>query len=350
MKKCVRNASLRRCLSIRVASGILLLGLGLPLTATAARRCQRELPDQSPQTCARCHVAIARQWAASGHARAWTNPDFVAQTSSPEDKVCLPCHASEPVLQDVAPALLRLRSENREAGIDCHTCHATESGYAGPYATWGPHATQRDRTRLPDSALCGRCHMVEFQQYTDRYRPSLPPADSPRQCAECHMPLYIARLTQGHLLSLAHPRRITHDHTFLVWDQQITRDAIEIHAPTARRQDVAQWEVAFSLVNRGAGHLIPTAKFGHRELCIRAELLDAQRRVLGQQETSLFAANESGLVPGAVTPFRLLVKIPQDALPAQLQISVQRVNKDRSFSYLLASDTQSIDAPAHGVR
>lgn len=152
------------------------------------------------------------------------------------------------------------------------------------------------------------------------------------------MPARSARLTQGHLLSFAHPRRTVRDHSFPLWTSEVTRDAVRIGDPHFTRLAANEWEVSFTLTNRGAGHRIPTGhQFGHRELSIVVELLGQDGSVIGEQEQSLFAAGGDGLVPGRASPFFMIVEIPGRSRPARARLLVERVDQNRSFRYALAA-------------
>ena len=67
-----------------------------------------------------------------------------------------------------------------------------------------------------------------MKEYTESYRASLEPGQPFKTCANCHMPISCQRLTQGKLLSLIHPPRIVHDHSFNVWTPVVTQGAVEV--------------------------------------------------------------------------------------------------------------------------
>ena len=98
----------------------------------------------------------------------------------------------------------------------------------------------------------------------------------------------IRRLTQGHLLSLIHPRRAVPDHSFELWDETLTGGSVEIVSMRAEAVD-SRLLVRVTLINRGAGHRIPTGKFGHREVRILAEAEGVDGQAVGQAEESLVA-------------------------------------------------------------
>jgi len=301
----------------------------------------------SPAACAECHRDIVQQWKRSAHAEAWTDPEYVEATDQRALGSCLPCHAPKPLLEQAESEPAELRERRRTTGVDCHACHAVGCAYAGRYDTFGPHGMKHDTTRLPCSKFCGRCHEYEHEEYTKLYKPSVAKDKRPSKCTGCHMPAYYSRLTQGHLLSLIHPKRLVHDHSFPVWTDRVLRGAVEVSEVSVVRHDEKHVDVSFTLTNQGAGHRIPTGKYGHRELKITAELLDADGHVLAGGGTSLFGSRQNGLEPGKPRAVLLRREVPAAPPPAQLRILVERVNEDRSFCKTLATESKRVDLNAH---
>lgn len=324
-----------------LAAAIFVAGLfALP---TGCRLAANHVKGQSPQTCAECHAEITRQWSTSAHATAWNDPQFVVATDDRQTQQCLPCHAPKPLLEQSPSEPPRLRESHRECGVDCAACHAAGCAYAGPYKSWGPHRMKQDATRLPSAAFCGNCHTVEHEEYQAFYRRSLNLSQPAKQCADCHMPLATSRLTQGHVLSLAHPKRTVHDHSFPAWTDEVLRGAVVIGDFHVRRSDRG-FEVRFTLTNRGAGHRIPTGQFGHREMRILVELLGSDGAVLGQEEQSLLAGSPESLVPGEARPFAITAALTRQSEPASVRVLVERVDQDRRFRRTLASCQWPIDS------
>lgn len=317
--------------------------LALGLATIGCRLLPGRAKEPSPQTCAECHQDIAGQWAASGHAIAWTRPEFAKETEGLTTASCLPCHAPAPVYDQAPAEKTRLRAERLDDGVDCAVCHATAGAYVGPYDSWGPHPMKGDRARLPCSAFCGHCHAPERDEFNVLYLPSLKPGQTPKQCVDCHMPARWSRLTQGHALSLAHPERIVRDHSFPIWTDEVLRDAVAIRAVGYQRHEGGQVAVDFSLVNQGAAHNIPTGKYGHRELLITVELFDAEGRTLAQEEQKILPGRLNALSPNAPTAFYFIVSPPVRAEPARMRVLVERVNKDRSFRRTLLDHQQPMN-------
>jgi nitrate/TMAO reductase-like tetraheme cytochrome c subunit len=306
-----------------------LFGVSGAVLMAGCRLVQTGVKDTTPRGCAECHVDIARQWETSAHAIAWTNPEFGSETRMQTTKECLPCHAPEPVLEKSVNAPVALREERREDGVDCVTCHRLGDAYAGPYKGWGPHEMTQTAW-MTCSHFCGTCHSYEIREYETLYLPVARSRGEVKQCAECHMPARRARLTQGHILSLAHPKRVVRDHSFPAWTEEVIRGAIEVtDAPTFARED-REYTVKFTLTNRGAGHRIPPGGHGHEEVRIVIELIDQAGNVVGAKEHSLFGSRAMGLAPERPTPFSFRVEITEGSNPVRTRLLIESVKRDRS--------------------
>jgi len=308
---------------------------GFSVTLPACRLAEREMQDRTPRGCANCHTNIAEQWERSAHAQAWADPEFVRQTQERSIKACLPCHASLPLLEQRPGSSPRLRDDDRPYGVECRTCHQLGDAYAGPYESrLGPHPTQPDTTRLPCSTFCGMCHEMEEEEHRMLYLTADESAG--KTCVQCHMPTSRERLTQGHLLSYIHPKRIVHDHAFPLWSPRVTAGAVEIGQPTAARTPGEVIEVTLILSNRGAGHRLPSGKFGYREMQLTVDLLDADGRSIGTAKSSVHPGQPLALDPGVATELVFEVIAPGSMVPRSVRVLVQRLNKDRSWRYTLA--------------
>jgi len=328
---------LARAVRVRRRLGLAIAVIGFAVPMAGCRLPATHLENSAPSNCADCHREIVGQWEESAHSRAWTNPQFVAATDGRRNEACLPCHAPNPLLEQPPTDPPQLRATRRESGVDCQACHSVACAYAGPYRSWGPHPVKKDRTRLPCSALCGSCHTVEYEEYLSLYAPVAEAAGEHRQCATCHMPAGISRLTQGHVLSYAHPRRIVHDHSLAGWTDHRPEGVVGIGPVASRRRADNQLEVNFTLTNCGAGHRIPTGRFGQGELRILVAVLGADGLTLGLNELALLPGDPRSLAPGRPAPFSLGVRIPESSQPAMVRVLVERAERERSMRYPLAS-------------
>ncbi len=305
--------------------------VGLP----ACRLAQREMQDRTPQGCANCHTNIAHQWERSAHALAWSDPAFIRETEERAASDCLPCHAPQPLLEQPPGEPAVLRDHDRQFGVECRTCHQLGDAYAGPHASrLGPHPVVQDTVRLPCSDFCGLCHEMEAEEHATLYLAS--PSSNQYSCAQCHMPTCRERLTQGHVLSYIHPKRVVHDHSFPVWSPVVSASAVEVGGPSVSRAEGGRTEVSFTLTNQGAGHRIPSGEYGYRKLRVAVELLDRSGRTRGQAEQAVFPGQDLSLAPRVPTPFRLRVAATGNEATERVRVVVQRVDRGRSFQYTLA--------------
>jgi hypothetical protein len=95
---------------------------------------------RQPLNCGNCHAAIHQEWSISGHARAATNPHFLAEyqklaTDRPDDiGVCAKCHA--PTYRDPALDydLRKVQGVDRQ-GVHCDFCHKVVEAAADKLGT-----------------------------------------------------------------------------------------------------------------------------------------------------------------------------------------------------------------------
>ena len=146
-----------------LVSGLALLLLGArrdDAPPPAAGRCAGTAPTAAG-SCADCHAPIATEWAASAHAKAFTEPRWraaLARLAQPER--CHGCHAPEPVQNRLGrpPAT---RRENQDAGVDCAACHEHRGALTGPFGSSaeGHSADANPLFRGAESVhLCAACH------------------------------------------------------------------------------------------------------------------------------------------------------------------------------------------------
>jgi hypothetical protein len=173
-----------------------------------------------------------------------------------------------------------------------------------------------------------------MEEFTSLYLPAA--GSAAKECAECHMPRYVARLTQGHVLSLIHPKRLVPDHSFPLWTEAFTAGAVEVSRFAARKDTPSELTIEVTLLNVGAGHRVPTGKFGHREVRIRVEVRDNEDHVVGLGGESLSAKTTRALLPGQPNDFSLFIRLYEDSDPRRIVLLVERVNEDRSFRHTLA--------------
>jgi hypothetical protein len=131
--------------------------------------------------CEGCHAAIAEEWRASHHRRAFVDGTFqqsLALEAPQERAFCINCHA---------PAGARA---GVEVGVDCLTCHAAPHADRDAGPSRAPHAN--DAPVAGPDAVCAPCHEFSFPgraeliQLTVSEHAASAYADV--GCADCHMP------------------------------------------------------------------------------------------------------------------------------------------------------------------
>jgi hypothetical protein len=223
------------------------------------------------EDCRRCHGDVVREWSDSPHADAWTSKHFTALTADHAAEACLGCHAPAPLGRD---GEIALRSDHREEGVTCVSCHLVPDADAAPLTMRGPHA----RTSLievhpivvdalftkPD--LCGTCHAEVLEQW----RAAPEPADGSEKeiCQACHMPAVHRKIESYDperpysrvLVALGASvdgRRHRFDGPPDPWK----------HLELEKRREAGRWIID---VRNRMPHALPTGAFGHREARVRA--------------------------------------------------------------------------------
>ncbi len=260
-----------------------LLGL-LPLSASvlvlaALTSCgyfahlTRSGPDTFPKAseCAKCHIEIHREWSASAHAHAFTDPAFRKATDDYRFAKCLGCHAPQPEWTRSAP---EARTQAREEGVTCVSCHLEAGRLAGPHkmtAKVQPHPISAKPERYHDSLFCGRCHQgtyAEWQRAAAREKVTT--------CQECHMPPVKRKATQATgVVSKAfvamEKETQQRRHTFAA---PVSAQALGLLQVSLERQGE---ELALAIENR-VPHGMPTGDFGVRVLLVEVFAVDQERQ------------------------------------------------------------------------
>ncbi len=173
------------------------------------------LPDLSAETCATCHVEIAKEWRTSVHSQAWVDPQYQAEIAKSGNKwLCLNCHTPLRSQQETLavglqeddverPILVRNPTYDaglRDEGITCAACHVRDGVVHGPGLAEGesiaPHPVKADPA-FRTTQVCERCHqaVATFPGKSficvfdtgDEWREG-PYDDEGKGCIDCHMP------------------------------------------------------------------------------------------------------------------------------------------------------------------
>ncbi len=227
--------------------------------------------------CGGCHPAIYKEWQASMHAKAWTDPYFqVDYVFDGSQQICLNCHIPlqnqqenlvlgfqdrerfEPVLKPNPAFDPQLRQE----GVTCVVCHIRDGVIIGPYGdTDAPHLTRFDATMTSGMGICRKCHVVSGKSWDTFFR--MPPCgtvaeitlgepDHEINCVKCHMPAVTRPLSKG---SDPRPGRMH------LWkgghDQDMVRNALQVDLDLTPQQN-SKGKALLTLTNTGADHFLPT--------------------------------------------------------------------------------------------
>jgi hypothetical protein len=134
--------------------------------------------------CRQCHAEVWQEWETSLHAQSWTSPNVQAAFQHfGHDRQCESCHAPEPVAAFTAGAVVALRAEFRESGVDCLSCHALPENRVAAARTIAAAPCRPTATPLLiESRHCAACHVAIHKDWEEsRYR-----AEG-KTCQSCHM-------------------------------------------------------------------------------------------------------------------------------------------------------------------
>ncbi len=231
--------------------------------------------------CGECHIDIYTHWRESMHAKAMTDPAFLAtfrseriQTNPALRAECLSCHA--PTLH--YDPRLALDAEVVQEGVGCDFCHSVQgldpSNPDRPFQVqWGklkrgplkdtqsPVHETRHLELFGSAQFCGVCHEMKnanglpiITTYSE-WQEGFPGKEDKPQCQECHMPL-----AAGFTVSEQHrkTKRRINLHSFPGGHSRSQLlDALTLEILEERKL-YGRMRVKLGLTNNGAGHAVPT--------------------------------------------------------------------------------------------
>jgi hypothetical protein len=234
-------------MSARSFLGILLALAGAGALYAVFRPPPPEAPPVAFTTsaqCRDCHVEPYREWEASWHAHAWTDPDVRALSNDFANTDCIDCHAPRPVFETGIGARVLPRSARRAEGVDCIACHALPAPpgeaprMAGTLARLDVPCRPEIVPDLSRAEFCAPCH--DQHQTVEQWR-ATSYAEQGIGCIECHMPFRDGDPNKGR------------DHTMHGGhDIELVRSAVTL---SARRDGT---RVVVAVANVAAGHHFPT--------------------------------------------------------------------------------------------
>ena len=250
----------------------------LPLLALAApeaiviEEIPPPLPSLSAQTCNACHGEIHDQWAASGHATAFTDPVYQAAVEAlGRPAECEPCHLPLEVQRPTLPkGPGKGRVDNpawdpslQLEGVTCAACHVREGRIVGPRELavgQAPHPVTVDAS-LTTAEACRSCHQSDdgmHETVSEWEASSLGQAGI--ACQECHMPRTSGRIA-GSRYAAYSAHGLTHGRDPAELARALTLH-VTVRAASIQRGDALR--ATATLMNTGAGHAVPTGDPAHR--------------------------------------------------------------------------------------
>jgi hypothetical protein len=197
------------------------------------------------EQCADCHADVYSEWTGSYHAQAWTDPMVQSLSKGFRMTECIDCHAPQPIHLTGVDQRVAPRGHDRQAGVDCLTCHLMPDGRSV--------AAGRD---VDTSATAGACRPVLVKEMTNAVACSgchnqhatldeLLDSGLDKTCLDCHMERVERGSGDGVRAGRSHAFPGCHE-------QSMHRKATKLELRLEDGQVVA------SVTNVGAGHHIPT--------------------------------------------------------------------------------------------
>ena len=273
----------------------LVVWLVAPTPRAPVSRCARAesaAPRESEAAaCGRCHVEDFREWKASAHANAWTDPVYQrALVGKPRPELCHGCH----IPSDVSKRLGKrpdARKVALEDGVHCVACHRSGATMLGPFgSTTDAHPSEKDPAfSAPGAnALCASCHATKIG-------PVLPLArdfeaagvgERGKSCIGCHMPERTRPIAFDPVTGRpTGSSRATRSHAMRgPGDAEFCATAFDV---AVRRSGE---EIVITITN-AAGHRVP-GLVGRKFLVRARQLDDSDREVRKQDGTEISSDNE----------------------------------------------------------
>lgn len=194
--------------------------------------------------CQACHRTEALEWAQSRHAKAWVSETFAQATQNYTREECLSCHAPDRILVTGFGKEPTLRSEQREHGIDCISCHedANEARHGTLGTKTDDHPVVKNE-KFGTVEMCATCH-AKFGTVEEYKQTKW--AETATACVTCHMPV------QKRPIALDKPERTAHAHTFKGADPEMFKKGLKVET------SVSADTLIVKLSSVEVGHNFPT--------------------------------------------------------------------------------------------
>jgi hypothetical protein len=260
--------------------------VGVAVIGFCASPCSAVKTPEASEDCGECHKAIHETWSTSSHARSLEDPAFLAsyrrsKTAAGEglSRLCLRCHA--PLAEITGD--WELAARRTWEGVSCDVCHSIvsvdvsssnprqvlEIGEVkrGPISDAQSEAHEVAYSPLhATSAVCAGCHQFANSEgtpilttYTEWQGSGA--AKSGKSCQSCHMARVRGDVVDPKVARVEDARINMHEvpggHSL---DQLHKALSVGIDA----RHDGDSLHVEVRIVNKGAGHAVPTGMPGRR--------------------------------------------------------------------------------------
>jgi len=262
-----------------------------PKTAVAEVPGVSDAPPAKPgvldshENCKGCHTEIYNEWLEDHHSQAWVGPIYTDLSKNHSDPNCWSCHAPRPILETGLSSPAEARADRRESGVNCLTCHLNrerthvlgpienpDAGDCGPKydPTFPNDAAQKEV--IDHCGVCHNLHGTHKEFLGSKY------AREGKTCLSCHMDEVLGPIVNGGKPRVRRSHRMPGGHS-----REMLRKAMTVHVR------IKDGKVVARVINRGAGHRIPTDA-RHRAIFLRVAFLDAY----GQPVASVGMDGSSG--------------------------------------------------------
>jgi mono/diheme cytochrome c family protein len=227
---------------------------------------------------------------ATSHALAGVDPFPIhARGLENEGQSCNVCHFPEafslPGLENPEIGRPKPRSKGQETGgMTCASCHLTPDGkIRGPYQVNAPHPTVVE-PKIQTAEMCAYCHSIgkrvegkgtqTFLEWREDFHKK---GLGNQHCQDCHMPRTMRKSAEDS----DGPVRAVARH---LWtggrSKQRLSSALSL---VAVQKEKEKPDLAFHLINIGAGHSVPTGS-NRRGMYLMAEVVNKTGKVVANRE------------------------------------------------------------------
>jgi len=326
----------------------------------------------SAADCGQCHVEIAKEWAVSTHAHAWTDRQFQAEYAKDPDVgwLCLNCHTpagdQQAVLSTYAGDVrnpdrktnARYSQAWQQEGVSCAACHVREGRVLGPYGdSNAPHPVEQSLSLLT-SEVCLSCHQASVRledALVCAFNTGVEAAKTGTEatCQSCHMPAVERPLVPGgvvrsgrrHLwLGGGVPKAALTEEEKAYYD--LFPAGLDVELESTSLPEGERAELGVVLINARAGHMLPTGdpeRFYRVVIRVTAEdgtLLVLQEERIGQEwvwSPRAQKISDNRLAPSERRVVGVSFQVPQGAVNVEVVAEHWRISNANADYHNLGS-------------